>query len=124
MACISDLYIVFRCFAGVTILPVTATDNDDSPDNKKIMFSIISGDPEGIFSMENQESNVGNIVLKSMLDRETQDRYTLVIQAADGGDPAKSTTTMVRIEILCTSSSDFIQAKWMALQASQRIVWT
>lgn len=90
-------------FVGVSILSVSASDDDDSPDNKQITFSIIGGDPEGVFSMENQETNIGNIVLKSPLDRETQDSYRLVIQASDGGTPSKSTTTTVSscILLLC-----------------------
>lgn len=45
----------------MSIISVSATDADDSPDNRKIEFSIIGGDPQGVFSMENQEPNTGKI---------------------------------------------------------------
>lgn len=82
---------------GVTILSVSAVDADDSPENKRITFSIVAGDPDGVFSMENLETNVGNIVLKKSLDREKTDSYHLRIQAADGGTPSKSSVTSVSI---------------------------
>ena len=44
---------------GVSIVSVSATDADDSPDNRRIEFSIIGGDPLGVFSMQNQEPNTG-----------------------------------------------------------------
>ena len=80
------------------MLSLSASDADDSPDNKHITFSVIAGDPEGMFSMENHEANIGNIVLKNKLDRETKDSYQLTVLAADGGTPSKNTTTVVSCE--------------------------
>lgn len=77
------------------MLSISASDADDSPDNKRIEFTIIGGDPDGMFRMENQEVNIGNIVLKRELDRETQDVYHLEVKAADGGTPSKSSTIVV-----------------------------
>ena len=82
---------------GVTILSLSASDEDDSPNNKKIEFSIIGGDPQGMFSMENQEANIGSIVLKKVLDRETTDSYQLMVMAADGGTPSRNTTAVVSL---------------------------
>lgn len=108
----------------MTILPVSATDNDDSPENKRITFSIIEGDPEGVFTMENQEPNVGNIVLRSMLDRETKDRYSLTILAADGGEPAKNTTTVVRTRAksLSLSVSEIGKRCYFNMWQNERLV--
>ena len=52
-------YCFSTMFIGVSIVSVSATDADDSPDNRRIEFSIIGGDPLGVFSMQNQEPNTG-----------------------------------------------------------------
>lgn len=86
--------------SGVTVLSLSASDADDSPDNKRIEFFIVGGNEDNMFSIENQEVNIGSIVLKNELDRESVDTYQLTIMAADGGTPSRNTTTLVSFPLL------------------------
>jgi len=64
--------------SGVTVLSLSASDADDSPDNKRIEFFIVGGNE----------------------DRESVDTYQLTIMAADGGTPSRNTTTLVSFPLL------------------------
>ena len=73
-----------------------ANDNDDSPENKKIDFSITDGNQENKFQIG---SSSGEIILTGDLDREDTATYTLRIQADDRGEPKQSSTTVVKIDV-------------------------
>ena len=81
---------------GVTILTVTATDEDDLYENKKIDFSILGGDTEDLFHVN---QGTGGISLTSSLDRERTPQYTLTLLASDRGDPQLNSTAMVKISV-------------------------
>lgn len=72
-----------------------ATDLD-SGDNGKVSYSIIKGDNEGQFAID---ENTGYLSVADKLDRETVSNYVLEILAKDHGVPVLSRQVMVNIEI-------------------------
>ncbi|KAG5262830.1 hypothetical protein AALO_G00279370 [Alosa alosa] len=81
---------------GGTLLNIQATDREKDP----ITYTIQRGNPDGTFGLL-QES--GLLLLNKTLDRETTDRYTLVVTASDGKADGTSTTT---VNILVTDVND------------------
>ncbi|EDO33359.1 predicted protein, partial [Nematostella vectensis] len=68
---------------GHVILRVTASDLDSSL-NGKVLFSILEGNSDGKFVVD---QNTGVVTTNKSLDYEDVTEYTLVIQATDCGDP-------------------------------------
>lgn len=81
---------------------VTATDLDDG-DNANVKYSIIGGNTGGAFAI-NTES--GELFVQKGIDREKQDSYKLIIRAQDLGDPPKSNTTQVVINVLDVNDNE------------------
>lgn len=70
-----------------------AEDKDDSPENKKVDYMIVGGNPD-VFELA---MNTGELSLVGALDREAVQQYKLVIMAADRGAPPKNSTVTVLI---------------------------
>lgn len=81
---------------------VTATDLDDG-ENAALKYSIIGGNTGGAFSIDTEG---GQIHLQKSIDREKQDSYKLVVRAQDLGDPPKSNTTQVVINVLDVNDNE------------------
>ncbi|XP_055955116.1 protocadherin Fat 4 [Patella vulgata] len=81
---------------NITVLTLTATD-DDHGVNKQISYSIITGNNDSKFTID-QDS--GEIKLISSLDREEETSHMLTVQASDGGTPNKTSSVniIVRVE--------------------------
>ena len=56
-------------------------------DGDALTFAIVGGDPLGQFAV----SNTGEITLDAPLDRETEDRYDLLVEVSDGVDTSTAT---------------------------------
>ena len=84
---------------GYTILIVTANDEDDSYENKKVDYSIISGNDENVFQISTDTLGKGELILVGQLDRERTPRYDLVVEAKDRGTTPLSSTTAVEIVV-------------------------
>ena len=56
-------------------------------DGDALTFEIVGGDPPGQFAV----SNTGEITLDAPLDRETADRYDLLVEVSDGVDTSTAT---------------------------------
>ncbi|XP_016096583.1 protocadherin Fat 4-like [Sinocyclocheilus grahami] len=74
------------------ILQVVARD-DDLGTNGQISYSLSSGNDAGAFSL----TSGGQLNLIRTLDRETQDKYTLIITAHDAGTPSLSSSGTVMV---------------------------
>ncbi|KAK6301891.1 hypothetical protein J4Q44_G00279440, partial [Coregonus suidteri] len=81
---------------GATLLHLQAKDRERDP----ISYSIQSGDPHHLFELSQTS---GLLVLGKPLDRETEDRYTLVVTASDGHPEGTSTAT---VNIVVTDVND------------------
>ena len=81
---------------GLSVTTVTATDSDTNPN---IQYSFTStGNPGGYFAIDQYS---GIITLARSLDRETQDGYTLELEATD----TEYTATMT-LEVIVTDEND------------------
>ncbi|XP_060102606.1 protocadherin-23 [Heteronotia binoei] len=92
---------------GEKLLTFSALDNDMTHENSYIEYSIIGGNGSNKFLVEMfvigpQSPNkvVGNLVLRSLLDREKMSFYQLLILASDRGTPLLNSTATVSITVL------------------------
>ncbi|XP_077987043.1 cadherin-23-like [Glandiceps talaboti] len=78
------------------VILVTAQDDDsaDTPEGQ-VTYAIISGDPQDQFSIDKQS---GQINIRSQLDREDIDSYSLEVEATDGA--GGQDTVIVTITII------------------------
>uniref|UniRef100_A0A8C7JJ95 Protocadherin-related 15b n=1 Tax=Oncorhynchus kisutch TaxID=8019 RepID=A0A8C7JJ95_ONCKI len=81
---------------GATLLSLQATDRE----RDVITYSIQNGDPHHLFELSQMS---GLLVLRKPLDRETEDRYTLVVTASDSHPEGTSTAT---VNIVVTDVND------------------
>lgn len=80
---------------GTFVLQVFATDKDTGL-NSKIQYSIISGNEEGMFDIN---EGTGIISVASSIDRESVAEFRLVIRARDQGNPFKETEAVAKITV-------------------------
>ncbi|XP_053514540.1 protocadherin-23 [Artibeus jamaicensis] len=92
---------------GGTLVTFSTTDHDRTPENTHVEYFIIGGNSQNNFQMETSlihseyaDKQVGYLVLRHSLDRETSASHKLVILASDHGCPPLSSTTIVSIEVL------------------------
>lgn len=79
---------------GTAIIKVFATDSD-SGDNGRVSYSIDHrSDPEEYFTID---PNAGWVKVNKPLDYETQDRFSLTLQATDHGNPPQQGTAALDI---------------------------
>lgn len=78
---------------GITIFSIKVQDPDD---NSNFNFSILTGNIDSSFTLDPTD---GYLKLSSKLDRELVERYEIVIQVADVGDPSYSTPVTTTINI-------------------------
>ena len=64
-------------------MQVVGRDDDYGP-NGQLSYSLSGGNDEGAFSL----TSSGQLKLVRTLDRETQDRYILIVTAIDSGENA------------------------------------
>ncbi|XP_042895459.1 cadherin-23 isoform X2 [Parasteatoda tepidariorum] len=87
-----------------TIFMVSASDADDPlTPNGRLQFSIVNGNDEGLFGIENQDSNTARIVSRYSL-RGRFGNYSLTLQAQDSGNPPLLTTA--RFQVCVTDVND------------------
>lgn len=92
---------------GEKLLTFSAIDNDVTHENSYIEYSILGGNGSNKFLVEMcvigpQSPNkvVGNLMLRSLLDREKMSFYQLLILASDRGTPLLNSTATVSITVL------------------------
>ncbi|XP_040110600.1 protocadherin-15 isoform X5 [Oryx dammah] len=72
---------------GAVLLNLQATDREGDP----ITYAIENGDPQRVFNLS---ETAGILTLGKALDRESTDRYILIITASDGRPDGTSTATV------------------------------
>lgn len=89
-----------------TLLTMFAEDQDWSPENTHLDYSIIRGNEEKRFCLEvkmvqveNQMRNVGKFVLCKPLDRETTESYALTVIVSDRGIPQLNSSAVVMVTV-------------------------
>lgn len=91
---------------GTTLLTLTAEDQDWSPENTHLDFSITGGNEEKRFCLEvksipveNQMRNLGKLVLCHPLDRESTETYAVTVSVSDRGLPPLNTSAVVTVTV-------------------------
>lgn len=79
------------------VVTVTAKDDDVHFANRKIDYSIMSGNENQTFFIS---TDSGVITVYNPLDRENREVYTLIIMASDRGNDQKNSTAEVVIQVL------------------------
>ncbi|XP_054721928.1 LOW QUALITY PROTEIN: fat-like cadherin-related tumor suppressor homolog [Uloborus diversus] len=80
---------------GSQVIQVLANDADSSP-NAQLSFSIISGDDNKHFVID---ESTGFIKVAKLLDREMIPNYVLQVSCSDSGNPSLSSTAFVNVDV-------------------------
>ena len=104
---------------GSKITSVQAVDNDQGR-NGSVGYSLSQATQArypGVFSIN---SGTGDIIVNTVLDRETRTEYDLVVIAEDGGEPAQSSSVRVHIDVGDTNdnSPSFYPLKYFVVLQS------
>lgn len=83
--------------AETTVFQVVATDDDHLPENTRLRYSIIKGNTDHAFLMNEA---TGSITLARMIDHENVANYTLTVSVTDSGAPPLSSTAVVHVTVL------------------------
>lgn len=90
----------------VTLLTLSAEDEDWSPKNSHLDYTLLGGNEDGRFCLEekmvqveNQMRNVGKLVLCKTLDRETTESYVLTVSVSDRGAPPLNSSAVVMVTV-------------------------
>lgn len=110
-----------------TLLTMFAEDQDWSPENTHLDYSIIRGNEEQRFCLEvkmvqveNQMRNVGKFVLCKPLDRETTESYALTIIVNDRGIPQLNSSAVVMVTVTdCNDNAPVFSSKEYYAQVSE-----
>lgn len=79
------------------ILQVFASDDDYLPENTELHYSIVSGNLDDLFLMND---TTGCIKLVKALDHENRANYTLKVLVKDSGIPSLNSTSLVHVTVL------------------------
>ncbi|XP_019956840.2 protocadherin-23 [Paralichthys olivaceus] len=89
-----------------TLLTLSAEDQDWSPENTHLDYTIIRGNEEQRFCLEvkmiqveNQMKNLGKLVLCNPLDRETTESYALTVSVSDRGNPPLNSSAVIMVTV-------------------------
>uniref|UniRef100_A0A670J3V0 Cadherin domain-containing protein n=1 Tax=Podarcis muralis TaxID=64176 RepID=A0A670J3V0_PODMU len=92
---------------GEMLLTFSAIDNDRTHDSTYVQYAIIGGNGGNKFQVEkciigpeSPSKLTGNLVLRSILDRESSSSYQLLILVSDRGTPPLNATATVSITVL------------------------
>ncbi|KAK9886911.1 hypothetical protein WA026_019169 [Henosepilachna vigintioctopunctata] len=91
-----DAHVSEGALLGTTVLTVKAVDKDVRPQNNQFSYSIIGGNIEQAFKIDQQS---GEIQTARSLDRETVEMYSLIVGAIDTGSPPETGTATVKIHL-------------------------
>lgn len=97
----------------VEVLQVEASDDDGTKKNKRIKYTITTGNDEGKFQID---TNSGSLTVAKALDYEEVEFYNLTVQARDTGSPAKYVYDLLYMYI-CSGCKDFFLVRLLGLHA-------
>ncbi|XP_049428541.1 protocadherin-23 [Epinephelus fuscoguttatus] len=110
-----------------SLLTLSAEDQDWSPENTHLDYSIIGGNEEKRFCLEvkmvqveNQMRNVGKLVLCNSLDRETTESYALTVSVSDRGTPPLNNSAVVMVTVTdCNDNAPVFSSTGYHAQVSE-----
>ncbi|NWX92287.1 CAD23 protein, partial [Nothoprocta pentlandii] len=100
------------CAVGKRIAVVLARD-PDAGSNGQVTFSLTAGNVGDAFEIRTTNGTYGEVLVARPLDRELLDRYTLRIQAADGGSPPRRKEHSLRVTVLDVNDNPpVVESPW------------
>ncbi|NXT46316.1 FAT1 protein, partial [Pluvianellus socialis] len=81
---------------GFSVLQLVVTDKDSSHNGPPFLFTILSGNEENTFQINQQ----GVLTTTAALNRKVRDHYLLHVQVADNGKPPLSSLTYIDIRVI------------------------
>ncbi|XP_073463897.1 protocadherin Fat 1 isoform X4 [Aquarana catesbeiana] len=81
---------------GFSVLHLAVTDKDSSHNGPPFMFTILSGNEDNTFQINQQ----GVITTSATLNRKSTDHFILQVQVADNGKPQLSSVTNIDIRVI------------------------
>uniref|UniRef100_A0A8C5DX71 Cadherin domain-containing protein n=1 Tax=Gouania willdenowi TaxID=441366 RepID=A0A8C5DX71_GOUWI len=110
-----------------TLLTLSAEDEDWSPENTHLDYTIIQGNEAKRFCLEvkmvqaeNLVKNVGKLVLCQTLDRETTESYILTVMVSDQGMPPLNSSTVVMVTVTdCNDNAPVFSSSEYHAQVSE-----
>ncbi|KAF0300496.1 Cadherin-23 [Amphibalanus amphitrite] len=103
-----ELVVTEELEQGSVVTDITAVDGDDGKFGE-IHYIITAGDPEGVFTVNRTETNIGQLLVASRLDREERDHYLLTVRCVSetpqgvqraAYDPEDMSMMQLRIQVL------------------------
>ncbi|XP_050168442.1 protocadherin gamma-B5-like [Myiozetetes cayanensis] len=82
-----------------TRFPLEMAKDADAGSNSLLTYELTSNPFFSLAIKESQDGSKPELVLQRPLDREEQSSFELVLTAVDGGDPARSGTVQVRVNV-------------------------
>ncbi|NWU20217.1 PCDGH protein, partial [Dyaphorophyia castanea] len=82
-----------------TRFPLEMAHDADVGSNSLVTYQLTSNPSFSLAMKETSDGSKPELVLETALDREKQSSFELVLTAVDGGDPARSGTVQVRINV-------------------------
>ncbi|XP_075972507.1 FAT atypical cadherin kugelei isoform X2 [Anticarsia gemmatalis] len=95
-----------QCAAGTRVLTVTAHDADAAPVPPNITYSIVAGNPDGLFSIDERTGEI--VTTGRTLDREAAATHALEVQCSDG-ELASTARVTVRLRDINDHAPAFAQ---------------
>ncbi len=94
---------------GEFVGTLAVTDLDEGDNARISQFEIVSGDPQGYFTIEHQSGTL-RVAESAVLDRETEDEFFLGIRVTDAGNPplSSNSTVVIRLTDVNDNSPMFI----------------
>ncbi|KAJ8298120.1 hypothetical protein KUTeg_024651 [Tegillarca granosa] len=93
-----NAYVLEGSGRGVSVIQVTATDNDHRPQDKQFSYSILGGDSDYMFQID-AKSGLVTTTGVGTLDRESTAIYNITVAAIDTGTPSETGSAVVRIHL-------------------------
>lgn len=81
---------------GSSVQQLVVTDRDSSHNGPPFFFSIVSGNEEGTFEVNQQ----GALLTSAAINRKVKDHYLLHVKVADNGKPPLSSLTYINIRVI------------------------
>ncbi|XP_028838817.1 protocadherin Fat 3 isoform X3 [Denticeps clupeoides] len=97
--------------AGSSLLKLVVTDGDSPRNGPPFEFSILSGNEDNAFNLD----QMGELQASRVFGPESPREYTLEVQARDSGKPPLSSTTFVSVRVL---SNSFFQPEPLPLDVT------
>ncbi|KFO06341.1 Protocadherin Fat 3, partial [Balearica regulorum gibbericeps] len=106
-----DIFVFENLQKGSPIYTFSVTDKDEV-DNARITYYLSAGDGDNPYSIQQN----GTILVNGNVDRETKEKYELLLVASDNGVPQRQSFTYVSIQLLDVNDNppQFTKAQYSA----------